>query len=675
MSGFRCFSPAGQTIELDRLSCFIGPNASGKTAAMVALARMFSEVQSQRRVVPADFHLVHGEQLGAKPTRSLWIECRLDLPELEVPGSLDGSAVPSVFNQMIVKAPGATPYCRMRLEATWTDDGIPNGDVQQQLRWVTTASDGPEVDEGKFNLVEGAVRGLVRLLYVPAARDPEQQIRSNGGTVFGRLLQSLDWGNSKDEVGKGLAALLGTLGALAGVVTFNEKVQAAWSSLYQGRVASDVSLQPLEQDPTQLLQLLAPVFKPGEDGRPVSSAGLSDGLRSLFSLALSTGLFEVQEALRAEPSKSGFHDEAKEKIPHLTVFAIEEPENHLSPHHLGRVVSALGKLAESTHAQVLLSSHSPSIMRRIEPDRVRYFLGHADSQASSVMPLPLPTKKDDEAFKYVREAVRGFPELYFSRLVVLGEGASEEIVLRRLLEAHGTPLDEHFISIVPLGGRHVNHFWRLLHGLQIPFVTLLDLDREKVGGGWGRIQYVRDQLVDLHVHGSDALHFNCGTQTVELESNDFDQLDRRSEQEDVARQGKWLKVLEDHYDVFFSAPLDLDFSMLMAFPQAYKAQARGSGPRLPEPASPEYDKAVRGRMAQVLGGDPGTDRGATYTDEERHLFPWFKCLFVDNSKPVAHMAAVVTIPREDLLEKAPPTLRRLVERVRVLVTPVAGRAQ
>jgi putative ATP-dependent endonuclease of the OLD family len=61
--------------------------------------------------------------------------------------------------------------------------------------------------------------------------------------------------------------------------------------------------------------------------------------------------------------------------------------------------------------------------------------------------------------------VRAYPELYFASLVVLCEGDSEEIVLPRLATPLGLPLDRRFVSVVPLGGRHVNHFWRLLRDL------------------------------------------------------------------------------------------------------------------------------------------------------------------------------------------------------------------
>nr|WP_324610270.1 ATP-dependent endonuclease [Streptomyces sp. KE1] len=81
--------------------------------------------------------------------------------------------------------------------------------------------------------------------------------------------------------------------------------------------------------------------------------------------------------------------------------------------------------------------------------------------------------------------MQAYSELNFSRFVVLGEGDSEQFVLPRVLAAAGIPEDDASVSVVPLGGRHVNHFWRLLNELQIPHATLLDLDAGRYHGGWG----------------------------------------------------------------------------------------------------------------------------------------------------------------------------------------------
>ena len=135
------------------------------------------------------------------------------------------------------------------------------------------------------------------------------------------------------------------------------------------------------------------------------------------------------------------------------------------------------------------------MLRRVNPEQIRY-LRLAANRISSIQHIQLP-QKSDEAHKFVREAVQAFPEIYFSRMVVLGEGDSEEIVLPRIFNAKGIPVDESAITIAPLGGRHVNHFWRLLSQLQIPYVTLLDLDVARFGGGWGRIKYVNDKLKEF----------------------------------------------------------------------------------------------------------------------------------------------------------------------------------
>lgn len=669
--GFRCFDNLGQTIRLDDLSCFVGPNASGKTAAMIALTRLFGETNAQRQVVSNDFHLPAGEELKSQSQRILLIECRLVFPELDEPGAALTS-IPEIFNQMIVDEPGGSPYCRIRLDAIWSNDGTLEGDVTQTISWILTNSDDEAIiQDGNRKRVQPGDRGKIRVIYVPATRDPKQQIKATTATSFGRLLDALEWGGVEANIKTKLAELQAELAGLTGIKTMNRRVQRSWQKLYDGPVARTVSLQALENEATALVKLLVPTFNPGENGRTMSVDDLSDGMRSLFSLSLSLGLFRVEELLRNTANASGFKAEVRDELPLLTVFTVEEPENHLSPHYLGRIVAELDAISTESRAQVFISSHSASILRRVVPDNVRYFLGHEHSSATSVKPIPLPSDETDESFKYVREAVRGFPELYFSRLVILGEGASEEIVLRRLMEASGAPVDTHFISVVPLGGRHVNHFWRLLHGLGIPFITLLDLDREKEGAGWGRVQYVRDQLVKLYGAGHEKLNLTTTGNPVTLADSQFDIL-KDNLDHDVATMDKWISFFCTRFAVYFSTPLDLDLAMLEAFPNEYKGLAPSTGgPRLPAPGSPTYEDVVKRRMRQVLASDEKTapaTLGDSYTFEQVELFAWYKYLFVDGSKPVMHMRALLAINNETLVTEAPVVLKQLIAGAKALLT-------
>jgi hypothetical protein len=296
-----------------------------------------------------------------------------------------------------------------------------------------------------------------------------------------------------------------------------------------------------------------------------------------------------------------------------------------------------------------------------------------------VILLPLPTDGTDEAFKFVREAIRGYPELYFSNLVIFGEGPSEEIVLKRVFEAHGTPLDAHFISIVPLGGRHVNHFWRLLHALGIPYLTLLDLDHEKEGAGWGRIQYVRDQLVALHGADSDFLALESNSSDEKYLSDDeYDTLHRHSTKEVTLLSG-WREYFASTFDVYFSHPLDLDLSLLQAFPDIYKdlIVPPQRGPQLPDSDDDDYDKAIDARVKQVLAADfakAAPDLGQTYSKVQRELFPWYKYFFIDGSKPVTHMRAMIQIEPDRLKADLPATLKSLLTRAQVLTKPTIEEA-
>ena len=254
---------------------------------------------------------------------------------------------------------------------------------------------------------------------------------------------------------------------------------------------------------------------------------------------------------------------------------------------------------------------------------------------------------------------------------MLGEGASEEIILRKAFESSGTPVDSLFVSIVPLGGRHVNHFWRLLHGLKIPYVTLLDLDREKEGAGWGRLQYVRDQLVALHGMASISLQFQVeGGATCNLAQVTDDLLG--GDEQDTAKMASWIDLFQRQFNVFFAKPLDIDFSMLKCFTDVYQSQVpTGGGPRLPK-NEPALTDARIVRMRQVLAADITTalpTLGGSYENmTEVPLFAWYKYLFLDGSKPVSHMRAMAALDGSNWVDSMPTELKDLIAHVKAKMT-------
>ena len=282
-------------------------------------------------------------------------------------------------------------------------------------------------------------------------------------------------------------------------------------------------------------------------------------------------------------------------------------------------------------AQALIATHAPSMLRRVDPKSIRH-LRLNDKRITAISSIKMPDEsKDGEAYKFVREAVQAFPEVYFSRLVVLGEGDSEEIVLPRILRAKGAPVDESAVTIAPLGGRHVNHFWRLLTGLQIPYLTLLDLDTARHNGGWGRFKYANNQLSEYKPE--DVLPKEFGI--PKWNSDEYKVRDYPVYIEEFEKRG-----------VFFSYPLDLDFSMINAFPIDYKTDL--------ETPDENTIKAVLGKSYHDA---------KQYDEHEQQHFSSYHSNFKLGSKPASHFEALAKIDDKVLNPNMPPELSRLADAV------------
>jgi putative ATP-dependent endonuclease of the OLD family len=645
ISNFRCFGPEPSTVYLDRLTCLIGANGSGKSAVLQALAKLFGVLPGDRSLRASDFHVPKGQQLDDVPSRSLYIEARLEFPELAEAGEAQG--VPECFNQMIIEEPGALPYCRVRLEATWDKSTTAGGEIDDSQYWITTAADN---FEGHTVKMRGADRSLIHVHYVPANRDPAQQIRTSSGSIMHRLLNAVEWTDAlRDAVNDAAQEIREKFDAEDGVAVVKGALSGTWGQFTDGDFFETVNISPLSRRFEDILAKIEATFQPSPDGTEESPDRLSDGMRSLFYLTLVKTVFDVEERLLANQA-AGISAE-RLAAPALTVLAIEEPENHLAPHYLAKVFATCRKMLESPRAQCAITSHSPSVLRRIDPAEVRY-LRLSDDREAAVKQITLPPEQD-EAFKYINQAVQAYPELYFSKVVILGEGDSEEVILPRVAEALDVPLDSSFVSVVPLGGRHVNHLWRLLDELGIPYVTLLDFDRFREGGGWGRIKYVCKQLLALGRVPREG-----------VAADDYENMHERAD--DVELQKEWITALEDHR-VFFSFQLDIDYLMLKAFPEAYHGLApETGGPRIPDMGDEHYDEKVRAAFAALVKKDAATLDDLPAIQDPSALF-WYRYLFLGRGKPSTHALALLRIERADLATGCPQPLRCVVAAVETIL--------
>jgi putative ATP-dependent endonuclease of the OLD family len=474
----------------------------------------------------------------------LYIDVLIALPEL-AKGSATAETVAPTFRHIRIDRPGASPVCRMRLESRWDDDGTAEGEVSQDLYWIDTL--GATIKEDQRHTVSPSERGLIQLYYTPANRDAGTQIRATTGALAARLLRPIEWSeatrNAVEEATKGLS---NSFSAEAAIKAISKALNDRWSALHDEETDTEPSLALISRRFEEVVRGVNVVFQQGPAGIERGLEALSDGQQSLFYFALAAAVFDLERAA-VEGKIAGFDTEDL-MIPALSILAIEEPENHLSPYYLARIVQQIRSLVCDGMAQAIVTSHSPAVLSRVKPEEVRYCRCDLKTRLTAVSAIALP-KNDEEAAKFVRGAMLAFPELYFARFVVLGEGDSERVVLPRLAKAEGLLIDPAFVAIVPLGGRHVQHFWKLLNGLGIPHATLLDLDVGRRGGGYGRIKTAIEQLIAIGLEKKVLLAISGGGV---MSDNDFTKMHLR---EDEHLQG-WADSLEKH-GVFFASPLDL----------------------------------------------------------------------------------------------------------------------
>jgi putative ATP-dependent endonuclease of OLD family len=626
ISNFQSFGAEPTELTLENITYLIGPNGSGKTAALQALCRLFAFDPSLRRIQRSDFHVPHDEQ-EAPEERQLWIEADFVFPELE--DEEDNSTVAPHFSHMRLDDPDGIPRVRYRLSATMGLDG----DIDETFVYVLEA--GPDGSPLNPQTVPRSERNHIQVHYLPARRDPTDHIAYGTNALLGRLLRAVNWENEREEVKGFTDQISESLAANPSVNAFSAHLKKTWSTLHKGSYFRDPKITFVASEIEALLRHLSVSFSPGHDDNLVDFSRLSDGQKSMLYLSLVLSSQAVGRAVLAGEDDS--FDPEKLRPPVFTLIALEEPENSLSPHYLGRIVSALNSMTSNEDAQALIATHAPSMLRRVDPEYIRY-LRLTETRQSKITKIQLPSRKD-EAHKFVREAVQAFPEIYFSRLVVLGEGDSEEIVLPRIFSAKGVPVDESAVTVAPLGGRHVNHFWRLLSALEIPYITLLDLDVSRHNGGWGRIKYVNDQLKKL-----TPAHALPDTWRISAWNDESIPIRTHHFFEDGAKD--LFKELEKK-NIFFSEPLDLDFSMLLAFPEQYSKE--------------NYKAPTVSTVKAVLGNSHHNPK--QYSLKERKLFNTYHKRFKLGSKPTAHIDALAQISDKNLLSNMPKSFGRLADAV------------
>lgn len=136
MSNFWSFGADPTEIDLDGMTFLLGPNGTGKTAVLQALARMFSLDPAQRKVRRSDFH-IPADEAPDDPleVREFWVEADFEFPELTRDDAEEEEfpAVPGNFAHMQLVTEDGPARVRFRLKAMLDQDD----DIEESFTYVT----------------------------------------------------------------------------------------------------------------------------------------------------------------------------------------------------------------------------------------------------------------------------------------------------------------------------------------------------------------------------------------------------------------------------------------------------------------------------------------------------------------------------------------------------------
>ncbi|MXY42964.1 MAG: AAA family ATPase, partial [Dehalococcoidia bacterium] len=284
LRNFRCFGDSPTTVELaEDITALVGANGSGKTALLIALTRLFGTTQNMRTIRRSDFHAPLGAATDDPSAVELSIEVILIFPELTGSGEASDSVAPA-FNHMIVDSPGGDPFCRLKLEARWTDDGTIEGHVDQDLYWILTAEESVP-DDRKLRVTPND-RGRIQVYYIPANRDPAPEFRSAARNSAGRLVRAISWvQGTRDTVQSASEKIGDTLGSELAVIAINRLLQERWDELRDDYASTNAALRFGGAGFDEIVRDVGVIFSYA-NGSESDLAGLSEGQQSLIFMAL-----------------------------------------------------------------------------------------------------------------------------------------------------------------------------------------------------------------------------------------------------------------------------------------------------------------------------------------------------------------------------------------------------
>ena len=331
------------------------------------------------------------------------------------------------------------------------------------------------------------LRNFLRVDFITAQRgldDITHKERDFLGNFLGKIVQSINPQDTESEHIETKNKLDEIIKEIQGKIDsdFNEALDKLLPTLglfgYPG--LNDPKLKTETMLDVQKLLNNHTKVKYGEEGTitlPENYNGL--GTRNLIYILFQ--LFEFSNSFNnSELHKGGLH-----------LIFVEEPEVHLHPQMQEVFIRKLKEVSQKLiqkydfwPVKFIVTTHSTHIANEAPLESIRYFLNKkGDNNFNTVQIKDLRSVLRTNRFENDRDFLQKFMtltkcDLFFADKAVLVEGASERLLLPKMIEKCNfeNNLRSKYISIIEVGGFHAYRFFELLKFIELHALVITDLD-------------------------------------------------------------------------------------------------------------------------------------------------------------------------------------------------------